>query len=287
MMLFLPQFRKEGVYKSRGYSVLEISLARYRNTALDELDDIVLDLAPRSLIHSSEVKAMAAKIAEARQRQEDAKTAEAQHLVEIYREGDPRNHRQAQSLVDTMVRRGLSTYIDIEDDRPSAFIVYRRQWQAAIFDKLFQNDYDQPISAYDIAEAWSGRWTKPGLRYVKSDHSRWIADEIADDFKSPYEEVAAFLARLKAAEVVYKASRGGAYYMHHRFKSELEAVIEKEALPARRRGQLLTAFQSVGAVMHPHDGSLGSSTNGSKGGRQNTVSGSARSYPTKVPSSTN
>ncbi|WP_161784800.1 DUF2384 domain-containing protein [Rhizobium sp. YS-1r] len=239
-----------------GVEVLEIEVARYRHIPLDELDEIILDLAPRKLIHSSEVKAMAAKIAEDRQRQQNADRADAQRLVDIYREGDPRNHKQAQSLVDAMVRRGLSVHVDIDDDRPSAFIVYRRQWQAAIFDKLFQNDYNQPITAYDIAEAWSERWAKPGLRYVKSDYARWIAKEVAEDFKSPYEEIASYLARLQAAEVVYKASRGGAYYMHHRFKEDLKALIVKEGLPAKRRSQLLAALQAIADLMQPYDGRL-------------------------------
>lgn len=239
-----------------GVEVLEIKVSAYRAVPLDELDDIILDLAPRKLIHSSEVKAMAAKIAADRQKHEDTKRAEAQRLVDIYREGDPGNHKQAQKLVDAMVRRGLSAHIDIEDDRPSAFIVYRRQWQAAIFDRLYQADNNQPTSAFDIAKSWSDRWAKPGLRNVKSEHSRWIAREMADDFKSPYEEIAAYLTRLQAAEVVYKTSRGNAYYMHYRFKEDLRAAIEKEGLPTKRRGQILEAVKAIADLMQPNDGKL-------------------------------
>lgn len=199
---------------------------------------------------------MAATVAEDRQRQEEAKRAHAQGLVAIYREGVPKNHKQAQSLVDLMVSRGLSAHIDIGDDRPSAFVVYRRQWQAAIFDRLYQNDHNQPIRAFDIAEAWSERWAKPGLRKVKSDYARWIVKEIADDFRSPYEEIASYLARLQAVGVVYRTSRGNAYHMHYRFKEDLRAAIEKEGLPARRKGQLLEAFKAVEGLMQPNDGKL-------------------------------
>ncbi|OAE49176.1 hypothetical protein [Agrobacterium tumefaciens] len=239
-----------------GVEVLEIMVSAYRAVPLDELDDIILDLAPRKLIHSSEVKAMEAKIAADRQRHEDNKRAEAQRLVDIYREGDPGNHKQAQKLVDAMVRRGLSAHIDIDDNRPSAFIVYRRQWQAAIFDRLYQADNNQPTSAFDIAKSWSDRWAKPGLRNVKSEHSRWIAREMADDFKSPYEEIAAYLARLQAAEVVYKTSRGNAYYMHYRFKEDLRAAIEKESLPAKRKSQILEAVKAIADLMQPSDGRI-------------------------------
>ncbi|WP_080826196.1 MULTISPECIES: hypothetical protein [Agrobacterium] len=239
-----------------GVEVLEIMVSGYRAVPLDELDDIILDLAPRELIHSSEVKAKAAEIAEDRRRHDAAKRAEAQRLVDIYREGDPGNHKQAQKLVDEMVRRSLSAHIDTDDDRPSAFIVYRRQWQAAIFDRLYQNDHNEPLTAFDIARSWSERWTKPGLRKVKSEHARWIASEVAADFKSPYEEIAAYLARLQAAGVVYKTSRGNAYYMHYRFKEDLRTAIEREGLPAKRRGQLREAVEAIAKLMQPYDGRL-------------------------------
>jgi len=239
-----------------GVEVLEITVSAYCAVPLDELDDIILDIAPRKLILSSEVKAMAAKFAEDRRKQDETKRADAQRLVDIYRGGVPDNHKQAQGLVEKMVRRGLLAHIDNEDDRPSAFIVYRRQWQAAIFDKLVHSDYNAPISAFDVAEAWSERWAKPGLRYVKSDHARWIAKEVAEDFKSPYEEIAAYLERLRSVEIVYKASRGGAYYMHDRFKAELQAIIEKEELPAKRRGQLFGAVKTIADLMEPYDGKL-------------------------------
>jgi hypothetical protein len=38
-----------------GVEVLEIQVAKYRHVPLHELDEIILDLAPRKLIHSSEV----------------------------------------------------------------------------------------------------------------------------------------------------------------------------------------------------------------------------------------
>lgn len=239
-----------------GVEVLEIMVSAYRAVPLDDLDDIILDVAPRKLIHSSEVKAKAAEIAEDRRKREEARRAEAQRLVDVYRGGGPRKHTKAQKLVDIMVRRGLSAHVDLEDNRPSAFIVYRRQWQAAIFDRLFKGGYDHAVTAYDIAEGWKERWTKPELRYVKAEHSRWIAQEIAEDFKSPYEEIAAYLERLKTAEVVQKTARGGAYYMEHRFKEGIKAVIAKEELPGKRKAQLAAAVKAIADLMQPYDGRL-------------------------------
>lgn len=54
-----------------GVEVLEIVVSQYRNHPLDDLDDIIMDIAPRTLIHSAEVKAMADEIAEERRRIEE------------------------------------------------------------------------------------------------------------------------------------------------------------------------------------------------------------------------
>lgn len=202
------------------------------------------------------MKAKAAKIAEDRRKREDAKRAEAQRLVDVYRGSEPHKHTEAQKLVDIMVLRGVSDHVDLEDSSPSAFIVYRRQWQAAIFDRLFKGDYDHAVTAYDIAKGWKERWTKPELRYVKAEHSRWIAKEVAEDFRSPYEEIAACLERLKRAGVVQRTARVGAYYMEYRFKEGIKAVIAREELPGKRRGQLAAAVKAIADLMQPYDGRL-------------------------------
>lgn len=45
-----------------GVEVLEITVSSYQSYPLDELDDIILDIAPRKLIHSPGVKAMGRKL---------------------------------------------------------------------------------------------------------------------------------------------------------------------------------------------------------------------------------
>lgn len=237
-----------------GVEVLEIVVSQYRSHPLDELDDIILDLAPRRLIHSSEVKAMAAKIAEERQQQEDAKIAEAKRLVAIYRDPDIWNHKKAQKLVDDLVQLGLSEFLDLDDDRPSAFIVYRRQWQAAIFDRLSKAKF--ALGAMAFIESFSkGGWPKPGIAYTKSEHSRWIAANVDEDFKSPYEEVFAYLRRLRRAGAVYEVPVKQ-FVLGHDIQVRIDTAIQKRSLPERQRKELRTAFDGVGSLMLPEDGRL-------------------------------
>lgn len=90
--------------------------------------------------------------------------------------------------MDDLVQLGLSEYLDLDDNRPSAFFVYRRQWQAAIFDRLSKTK--SALGAMAFIESFSkGDWPKSGIAYTKSDDSRWIAANVDEDFKSPYEEV--------------------------------------------------------------------------------------------------
>lgn len=237
-----------------GVEVLEIVVSQYRSHPLDELDDIILDTAPRKLIHSSEVKAMAAKIAEERQQQEDAKIAEAKRLVAIYRDPDIWNHKKAQKLVDDLVQLGLSEFLDLDDDRPSAFIVYRRQWQAAIFDRFSKAKF--ALGAMAFVESFSkGGWPKPGIAYTKSEHSRWIAANVDEDFKSPYEEVFAYLRRLRRAGAVYEVPVKQ-FVLGHDIQVRIDTAIQKRARPERQRKELRIAFDGVGSLMLPEDGRL-------------------------------
>lgn len=237
-----------------GVEVLEITVSGYQTHPLDDLDDIILDLAPRKLIHSSEVKAMAAKIAEERQRHKDAKIAEAKRLVAVYRDPEIWNHKKAQKLVDDLVQLGLSEYLDLDDYRPSAFVVYRRQWQAAILDRLSKTK--SALTAMDVIESFSkGGWPKRDIAYTTSEHSRWIAANVDEDFKSPYEEVFAYLRRLRRAggvhEVPFKR-----FLLGHNAKVVIDAAIEKRTRPERRRKELRIAFDGVGSLMLPEDGRL-------------------------------
>ncbi|NKJ38756.1 DUF2384 domain-containing protein [Rhizobium sp. SG570] len=237
-----------------GVEVLEITVSRYQSHPLDELDDIILDIAPRKLIHSAEVKAMAANIAEERHQQEGAKIAEAKRLVAIYRDPEIWNHTKAQKLVDDLVQLGLSEFLDMDDNRPSAFIVYRRQWQAAIFDRLLKAK--SALGAMAFIESFSkGDWPKSVLAYTKSEHSRWIAANVDEDFKSPYEEVYAYLTRLRQAGVVYEVP-GKRFVMGHDIQVRIDTAIQKRMLPERQSKQLRIAFQGVGSLMLPEDGGL-------------------------------
>ncbi|MDH6650179.1 UNVERIFIED_ORG: hypothetical protein M2312_004850 [Rhizobium esperanzae] len=238
-----------------GVEVLEITVAAYRTVPLDDLDEIILDIAPRTLIHSSEVKAMVAKIAEDRRRQEDAKRTEAERLVAVYRNPVIRNHVKAQALSEDLAQLGLARLLELDNDRPSAFIIYRRQWQAVILDRLHKAK-SAFLSPMDLLDSFSkGGWPKKEIAYTKSEHSKWIAANIADDFKSPYEEVSAYLSRLRTEGVAYEA-RGKGFAMSRELRFQIDAAIEKRTRPQRRIAELKVAFRNIGALMEPADGRL-------------------------------
>lgn len=238
-----------------GVDVLEIMVAGYRDVPLDELDYIILDIAPRHLIHSVELKAMSSEIAAEQKRRDEAKRAEGQRLVEVYRDPAIRNHIKAQALTNELVELGLANYINLEDDRPSAFVMYRRQWQAAVFDRLYksQSSYVKPI---DLLRSFTkGDWPKPELAYITSEHSHWIAANISEDFKSPYQELTEYLLQLQKRGAVREA-RGKGFAMNNDLVQFIASAIEKQNRPKRRAKELVVIFKDIGSFMSVDDGRM-------------------------------
>ncbi len=156
------------------------------------------------------------------------KLAEAERLVAIYRDPDIRNHEKAQALAEKFVTLGLSEFLNFDDNRPSPFIVYSRQWQAVVFDRLFRAPSSQAIGAMDVIESFSkSRWPKEGIAYTRSGHSKWIAANVAEKLKSPYEEGLACLMRLQNTDAVYQVP-GKRFVMSF----DLTAASEKPSIPS-------------------------------------------------------
>lgn len=239
--------------EAMGVEVLEIMVSAYAQHPLDDIDEIILDTAPRRLLLCSEVKAMAARIAEDRRRREEEEIAAAARLVAVYSDPVIRNHKKAQLLAEDLVRLGLSDFLDMDDDRPSAFIIYRRQWQAVILNRLYKTSLEllRPMDFLDVFG--NGKWPKPDIAYTKSEYSKWIAANVAKEFKSPYEEVYAYLVRLRKDGAVREIS-GKRFGMAHDLRQRITTSIDRRELPNRRTRELKVAFRNIGALMAPQDG---------------------------------
>jgi hypothetical protein len=238
-----------------GVEVLEIKVVGYRNIPLDELDDIVLDLAPRKMLLSSEVKAKADQIAEERKKLEAEKRAAAMSIVEVYRDRVIHKHKRAQELADNFVQVGLAEFIDIGDETPSAFKIYRWLWQAVILYKLYKAK-SGVLTTWAIIEDFQKRgWPKPEISRIKSEYSKWIAANVAADFRSPYEEVVGYLARLQKSGAVFEV-QGKGFALFRDLRVRIREADARRELPTQRLGKLQTIFENIGAIMLPEDGSL-------------------------------
>lgn len=159
------------------------------------------------------------------------KLAEAERLVAIYRDPDICTYKKARALAEKFVMLGLSEFLNFDDNRPSPFIVFRRQWQAVVFDRLFRAPSSQALGAMEVIESFSkGGWPKEGIAYTKFEHSKWIAANVAEEFKSPYEEVLACLMRLQNTDAVYQMP-GKRFVVSFDLKKRITAVAEKPSMP--------------------------------------------------------
>ncbi len=238
-----------------GVEVLEIEVAGFRATPLDDLDEIILDIAPRKMIHSSERKAKAAEIAEKRRRIEEEERQEAERLIAVYREPPTAKHRKAAELVEEMSLWGFDEFIDADDTQPSAFIVPRRQWQAAVFYRFIDTPYPATVSPIDMVDRFRDRkWAKPDLVFMKTEVSRKIAT-YAEEFKSAYEEVLAYMRRLEKAEVVYQKP-GRTFYMTHDFKRKLKTTLEALQAADANRDAIAEVYGGIQELLTPGGGHM-------------------------------
>lgn len=239
-----------------GVEVLEITVRPYRTTRLSELDDIIVDLAPRKMLVCTERTAKAAEIAEARRRREEREQAEFKRLLAIYREPPTATHRRAVELVEVMSEWDLSSHLDEDDSLPSAFIVPRKQWQAAVFFRLIDTIYPATVSPIDMVDRFKKRgWHKPDLVFVKTEMSRKIAAAHNADLKSAYEEVLAYLRRLEKADVVYEKA-GKTFYITPDFQKNMQAAMEALQSADANREAIQDAYVAIDPLVKPGGGRM-------------------------------
>ncbi|TCP90342.1 hypothetical protein C8J31_101180 [Rhizobium sp. PP-CC-2G-626] len=233
--------------------VLEIDVSGYRAHSLDSLDEVVLDLAPREVIQSAALKARIAKFADEKKRRDEARIAEGRRKVAVYRDQDMGTSPRASDLADWMIEIGLSEYMDLDDDRPSAFLVPRRQWQAAILYRLMDTKFPEKVGAVPMLKSLRERnWPKPAINAMTSEDTAWIVANVDPDFKSAHEEVLAYLRRLRAAEVVHE-DRGNRFYITQAtLKRVAEALIHIER-PEKRQAQAEAVLKAIRDLMDPED----------------------------------
>ncbi|KEQ08961.1 hypothetical protein [Pseudorhizobium pelagicum] len=239
-----------------GVEVLEITVRVYRETPLAELDDIILDLAPREFLYSSERAAKADEIAEERRRMEEKEFQEAERLVGIYREPPTASHGRAAELVEEMSLWDLEGFMDADDTLPSAFIVPRRQWQAAVFYRLMSTQYPETVSPIDMVNRFKEReWTKRDLVYITNEQSRKIAADHDANFRSANEEILAYMRRLEKGDIVYQRP-GKTFYVTVDFKKRLKAILEALNEADASREAVEEAYKAIDALVKPGGGRM-------------------------------
>ncbi len=239
--------------RSMDVDVLEIDVSGYRTHPLDALDEVILDLAPRLVIQSAALRAMATKIADERAAREETRQTDAGRRIAVYRDSQMQHSPRAAELAGEMIALGFADHMDLDDREPSAFRVPRRQWQAAILYRLGVTIYPDKVGAVAMLERLRERkWPKPEVDFMSSEDTNWIAKHIAPDFKSAYEEVAGYLRRLQKAGVVHE-DMGSRYYMSQAQRDTISRVARERSRPTVRRQELDDALEEIRDLVEPGD----------------------------------
>ncbi|WP_432343898.1 antitoxin Xre/MbcA/ParS toxin-binding domain-containing protein [Shinella yambaruensis] len=234
--------------------VLEIDVSGYRAYPLDGLDEVIIDIAPREVLQSAAIAARLAKLADEKVRREEARLVEGRRKAAVYKDKDMGASQRAAELADWMIEIGLSEFMDLDDIQPSAFLVPRRQWQAAILYRLMDTKYPAMVGAVQMLDRLRERnWPKPAINAMTNEDTTWIIANVDPEFKSAYEEVLAYLRRLHAADLAHEA-RGNRFYMTQATLKRIADVIIHIERPEKRQEQAEAVLQAIRDLMIPDDG---------------------------------
>ncbi len=235
--------------------VLEIYVSGHRGTLFEELDDVILHTAPRKLLQCRAEDVLQARLDGERLADESRKKAKADRLVAVYRDNRNHSHATAAGMAEEFIGYGFSEHLDLDDTLPSAFIVFRRQWQAAVLFRLLDMETRNTVRVLDMLRRFSERnWIKRELAWLKSEESRQITASGAPDFRSPYEEILGYLRRLEKAGVVMETRYG--FSARDAWLRQVSEAVDAEKLGKDRRKEIEGLFSKLSTMMQPVDGDL-------------------------------
>lgn len=235
--------------------VLEVYVSGYRATLLSELDDVIIHTAPRTLLQCHAADVLQDRIEEEKRANEARQKAKTDRLVAVYRDNRNHSHATAADLAEEFIGYGFSAHLDLDDTLHSAFIVFRRQWQAAILFRLLDVETRNTVRVLDMLRRFSERnWIKPELAWLKSEESRRITASGAPDFRSPYEEVLGYLNRLQEAGVVLETRYG--FAARDAWLRQVSEAVDAEKRAAERLKEVEEVFADLSEIMTSIDGQL-------------------------------
>lgn len=235
--------------------VLEIYVSGHRGTLLAELDDVIVHTAPRKLLQCRAADVLQARLDGERLADESRKKAKADRLVAVYRDNRNHSHATAAGLAEEFIGYGFSEHLDLDDTLPSAFIVFRRQWQAAILFRLLDVNARNVVRVLDMLRRFSERnWIKRELEWLKSEESRQLTASGAPDFRSPYEEILGYLKKLEEAGVVMETRYG--FAAQDAWLRQVSEAVDAEKRAAERLKEVEEVFADLSEIMTSIDGPL-------------------------------
>lgn len=236
--------------------VLEIYVSDYRSTLLTELDDVIIHSAPRKLLQCKTADILRETLQIEKQAADRREAEATNRQVAAYRDNRHSSHITADDLANEFVHLGLSDEIDMDDTIPSAFIVPRRQWQAAVLFRFLDADTWHKVFVLNMLKRFDQRgWVKRELYGIKSQRSQHIAASQAPEFRSPFEEILGYLARLDAAGIAIKQS-AHCFVARTEWLQKVNGAVAARTRSEERRDSLEKLFHSLGQMMLPSDGNL-------------------------------
>lgn len=224
--------RKRRKLRSHDASVMEIDLSSYRSRPLTELETVILESAPRTMIQSKLLERGDLKLADRQAKKRDALRRDAQGLVSLWRRpADPAPVESA--WYQECLKYGLDK---LEKPRPvgrTAFNIDGRSWRLwLLWSMCFKK-------ASGSAGLWAMRlkdmkWVKhEDLVRGKPEFLSMIRAEIDKDFQTAVEEIDGYLEELVERGCLVDNQQVG-YHIANPFRLRLEEEVARVDLPINR-----------------------------------------------------
>jgi hypothetical protein len=228
--------RKRRKLRSHDASVMEIDLSSYRSRPLTELETVILESAPRTMIQSKLLERGDLKLADRQAKKRDAMRREAQALVGLWRR--PVDPAPVESdWYQECQKYGLDK---LEKTRPvgrTAFNVDGRSWRLWLLWNI----------CFKKASGSAGSWTTrlKDIKWVKDDDLvtgkpellHMIRAEIDKGFQTAVEEVDGYLKELVERGCLVLSQQIG-YHVANPFRQRLEKAVARVDLPINRRTRI-------------------------------------------------
>lgn len=215
---------------------IEIDLSHYRDHALSEIGDRILNDAPRKWLHNPRELKAREKLKERAKRRDEENKKLVELVCNTYRHRLPSKVVGIGACEISARREGLGDLIDLPVDGAGCFTVSVAEWQSAVLLELISDNKIPFRTRNGLAVLREKKW----IDHTFTDITDEIASEVCQTgipFKSPIKAVEAYLQKLERSGFI-RSGHTEIWHVLRPLRSKVEDARERRDRPVKRKAEL-------------------------------------------------